>query len=115
MSLQKKQHVPELSNIVQDLNEFFEGTGGREKPRSEINSFFKELLINRGISDATGKIDLHKIGFIEELHEKVAEDVIVRLNTYVSLELAGGSITNKYYLKYLKYKNKYLKSHKSMN
>ena len=116
MSLLKRQHVPKLSIIARELNRFFEEFNGRKKSKPKVDGFIKKLLILCGISDATGKIDLDKIGFTEQLKGKVADDVIILLNDYISgLEFAGGSITNKYYLKYLKYKNKYLKSHKSMN
>jgi len=99
--------TPELMVIKGQLDTFFEDNDGSHKSVEERNAFFKGLFTRFGIIDGSQKINFGKTDLLFKIQNMVSPEINELINVYIGQ--LGGSINNNYYLKYLKYKNKYLK------
>jgi hypothetical protein len=95
--------TPELMVIKDQLDTFFKESHKTE----ERNAFIKGLFTRFGIIDGSQKLNLEKTELLFNIQSLVSPEIKNFIHVYV-VQL-GSSINNNYYLKYLKYKNKYLK------
>ena len=95
--------APELIVIKDQLDTFFKESHKTE----ERKAFIKGLFTRFGIIDGSQKLNLEKTELLFNKQSLVSPEIKNFIHVYV-VQL-GSSINNNYYLKYLKYKNKYLK------
>jgi hypothetical protein len=104
------QEEIELQSIVPKLTSLYDQQIKISNTSILKNDLSIQLLILAGIAGEDEMIKRDKIYLLDKLVQRGLRDKIyILMRSYIEKNLGGGSIKNKYYLKYLKYKNKYLK------